>query len=98
MCVPGAMAATSAAMVIRNPADAARLPDGPTKTTTGVRALMIAVLISRVESTRPPGVRRLMTTTAALERSARSIAFLMYSTATGWMIPSISATIATGAL
>ncbi len=28
MCVPGAIAATSAAMVMRNPADAARLPDG----------------------------------------------------------------------
>ena len=38
MCVPGAIAATSAAIVIRKPADAARLPDGPTKTATGVLA------------------------------------------------------------
>ena len=55
MCVPGAIAATSAAIVIRKPADAARFPDGPTKTATGVRARMIALLMSRVESTRPPG-------------------------------------------
>ena len=38
MCVPGAIAATSAAIVIRKPADAAREPDGPTNTTTGVFA------------------------------------------------------------
>ena len=56
--VPGAMAATSAAMVMRKPADAARFPDGPTKTTTGTRDLMMALLISRVESTSPPGVRK----------------------------------------
>ena len=37
MLVPGAMAATSAATVMRNPADAARAPDGPTNTATGVR-------------------------------------------------------------
>ena len=55
MCVPGAIAATSAAMVMRNPADAARLPDGPTNTATGVFAAMIALLMSRVESSRPPG-------------------------------------------
>ena len=57
MCVPGAMAAMSAAMVIRNPADAARFPDGPTNTATGVFAWMMALLMSRVESTSPPGVR-----------------------------------------
>ena len=32
MCVPGAITATSAAMVMRKPADAARLPAGDTKT------------------------------------------------------------------
>ena len=36
MCVPGAIAATSAAIVRMKPADAARAPDGPTKTATGV--------------------------------------------------------------
>ena len=36
MCVAGAIAAISAAIVIRKPADAARLPEGPTNTATGV--------------------------------------------------------------
>ena len=73
MCVPGAIAAMSAAMVMRKPADAARLPDGPTKTATGVFALMIALLMSRVESSRPPGVRSVMTISAAFSASARAI-------------------------
>ncbi len=30
MCVPGAIAVTSAASAMMKPADAARLPDGPT--------------------------------------------------------------------
>ena len=37
MWVPGAMTATSAASVMMKPADAARPPAGPTKTTTGAR-------------------------------------------------------------
>jgi len=36
ICVPGAIAARSAAIVRRNPADAALAPDGPTKIATGV--------------------------------------------------------------
>ena len=47
------------------PADAARAPDGPTKTATGVRAVIIRETIARVESTRPPGVRSVNTTSAA---------------------------------
>ena len=70
MCVPGAMMATSAAMVSRNPAEAARDPDGPTKTATGVRAASIFVMMLRVESTRPPGVRSVKTTRAAPRASA----------------------------
>ena len=73
MCVPGDIAATSAAMVMRNPADAARLPEGETKTATGVFAWMMAVLISRVESTSPPGVRRKRTTRLAPAASASAI-------------------------
>ena len=83
MCVPGAMAATSAAMVIRKPADAARLPDGDTKTATGVFDWMMAVLMSRVESTRPPGVRSTMTSRSALAASACAIARRMYAVAIG---------------
>ena len=51
MCVPGAIAATSAAIVRMNPAEAARAPDGPTKTTTGARDVIIRDTMSagRVE-------------------------------------------------
>ena len=72
MWVPGAIAATSAAIVIRNPAEAARAPLGPTKTTTGVRDSMMLVLMSRVASTRPPGVRSTSTTRSAPAASAVS--------------------------
>src|SRR5205807_2143074 len=37
MCVPGAIAAMSAAMMSRNPADAARAPEGATKALTVAR-------------------------------------------------------------
>ena len=84
MCVPGAMAATSAAMVIRNPADAARLPDGPTNTATGVLADSMRDTMEWVESRRPPGVRSVNTRRAAPSRSARSIASIMNPADTGW--------------
>ena len=96
MCVPGAMTATSAAMVRMNPADAARAPDGPTNTTTGARDAIIRETMSRVESSRPPGVRRTITTTSAPAASAWVIASSMYSAAMGWMMPSSSATTAVG--
>jgi hypothetical protein len=41
MLVPGAMAKTSAAIPITKPAEAARAPDGPTNTATGVRQFSI---------------------------------------------------------
>ena len=50
------------------------VPDGPTNTATGVFAAMIALLMSRVESTRPPGVRSVKTTIAAPSASACSMA------------------------
>ena len=91
MCVPGAIATTSAAIARMKPADAARAPDGPTKTATGVRAASIRVTMARVESTRPPGVSRVKTTRAAPSRSARSIVSIMYSADTGWMMLSTRA-------
>ena len=91
MCVPGAIAATSAAIVRMKPADAARAPAGPTKIATGVLAAIIRVTMVRVESTRPPGVRSVKTTSAAPARSARSIVSIMYSAETGWMMLSTSA-------
>ena len=96
MCVPGAIAAMSAAMMSRNPADAARAPDGATKTATGVAAEIMRDTIARVESTRPPGVRRMKTISVAWAASAASMACVMYSAETGWMMPSTSATYTTG--
>src|SRR4051812_22880604 len=97
MCVPGAIAATSAAMVIRKPAEAARLPAGPTYTTTGVFAEMIALLMSRVASSSPPGVCSVKTMSAAPSASAFAIADRMNSDATGWMMPSTVAVSTMGA-
>ena len=98
MCVPGAMAATSAARVIRKPADAARAPDGATNTATGVLAASIRVTIVRVESTRPPGVSSTNTMSAARSASARLMASTMNSAETGWMSAFTSATRTSGAV
>ena len=85
------MAATSAAIVSKKPADAARAPEGAMKMTTGVFAASMCVMMSRVDSTRPPGVRSVKTTSAAPSRSARAIVSIMYSAETGWMMLSTSA-------
>jgi hypothetical protein len=68
------------------PADAARAPDGPTKTTTGARDVIIRDTMLRVESSRPPGVRKTRTTSSAPEVSATSMASMKYSAVIGWMI------------
>ena len=44
------------------PAEAARAPEGPTKTATGVRQLSILSTICRIELSRPPGVSIRITT------------------------------------
>jgi hypothetical protein len=90
------MAATSAAIVSTNPADAARAPDGATNTTTGARDVMMRETMVRVDSRSPPGVRSTKTTSAAFEPSASSMTPVMYSAAIGWMIPSSSATTTDG--
>src|SRR5437870_8891343 len=95
MWVPGAITATSAARTRMNPAEAARAPDGATYTTTGAREVIMRETIARVESTRPPGVRRMNRTTEAPVVSAWSIAVVRNSDAIGWMMPSYSATSAT---
>jgi hypothetical protein len=80
----------SAAIVMRKPADAARLPAGPTKIATGVFAAMIALLMARVESSRPPGVCSVKTISAAPSASAFAIADRMRRR-NRWMMPSTSA-------
>ena len=54
MCVPGAITATSAASMMRNPAEAARAP-GREYTTTGVREAIMRDTIVRVESSEAAG-------------------------------------------
>ena len=73
MLVPGAMAATSAASVIRTPADADRAPCGETYTATGTRLLRIACTISRIAESSPPGVSSSTTRSAASSSSARAM-------------------------
>ena len=91
MCVPGAIAATSAAITMRKPADAARAPPGATNTAIGVRAASIRATMVWVESTRPPGVRSVKISSDARSWSARSMADTMNSALTGWMMLSTSA-------
>src|ERR671910_634917 len=57
----------------------------------GVRALIIFVTMSRVASTRPPGVRNVKTTSAAFSASARAMVSIMNCADTGWMMLSTSA-------
>ncbi len=90
MFVPGAIAAMSAATVITKPAEAARAPDGPTKTATGVRQLSISSMIWRIELSRPPGVSIRITTSGACSASARSIACTTCAALTAWTTPSSS--------
>ena len=68
------MAATSAAMRMKNPAEAAWAPLGDTYTATGVRAPRMAVVISRVDVINPPAVSSSITSAAAPVRSASSTA------------------------
>src|SRR5688500_12038016 len=63
---------------------------------TGVRAMIIREMMARVESTRPPGVRSVKTTSAAWASSARLIVSIMYWAETGWMMLSTTAEYTTG--
>ncbi len=86
-----AITATSAASTRMKPADAARAPDGPTRTAMGVRATSMRLTMVCVDSTSPPGVRSVKTSSEAWSASARSMADTMNSADTGWMMPSTSA-------
>ena len=92
MCVPGAIAATSAASMSRKPADAARAPPGATNTAIGVRAASIAAddRLRRVDQ--PAGrAEREDEQRRRRSASARSMAETMNSAVTGWMMLSTSA-------
>ena len=90
MFVPGAMAATSATIVMRKPAEAARAPEGPTNTTTGVLQFNILSMILRIDTSNPPGVSRRRMTIGAPAASAASIAVTTCSALTAWTTPSSS--------
>jgi hypothetical protein len=47
-------------MVMKTPAEAARPPEGATKTMTGMAALVMSFTMSRMEVSRPPGVSSLI--------------------------------------
>ena len=64
--VPGAIAAIGHAVRMIAPADAARAPLGPTQQTTGTLGFEIALMIERIEESRPPGVSIRIRTAAAL--------------------------------
>ena len=97
MCVPGAIAATSAASVMRNPAEAARDPAGAMNTTTGARDATMRETIVRVESSSPPGRAQDEDDRHRAVRSARAMTSSTNSAAIGWMMPSYSATTTAGA-
>src|SRR5258708_3971244 len=88
MWVGGGIGGMWGGSVMRKPADAARFPAGPTDTATGVFAAMMALLMSGVAASRPPGVCSVNTIRAAPSASALAMADRMNSELTGWMIPS----------
>src|SRR5262245_30235168 len=71
--VPGAMAAMCAAYRMNVPALAARAPLGATNTTTGTGEARIALITSRIEVSRPPGVSTCTMTSSAPSFAARSM-------------------------
>ena len=56
MLVPGDIAATSAAITMNTPAEAARAPCGETQVITGVGATSRCWIMTRMLDSRPPGV------------------------------------------
>ena len=84
--VPGAMAATWAAIVIRTPAEAARAPLGATYTMTGTGEFRMDCTMSRIAVSRPPGVSNCRMTHAAPLEAASFTPLSMYSLITGLIV------------
>ena len=74
MLVPGAIAATCPASVMKVPAEAAQAPWGVTYTMTGSFAFSIAWMMSLVEASRPPGVSSSISTAIAPSASLCAMA------------------------
>ena len=86
--VPGAMAATWAAIVMKVPAEAALAPPGATYTATGTDEEIIALMMMRMEVSSPPGVSNCRTINSAPRVFASAIPLTMYSAVAGLMTPS----------
>src|SRR6266550_3695492 len=78
------------------PAEAARLPAGATKTTTGTSETRIRLMMSRIEASSPPGVSSRITSASRLSRSAFPMACTMTCAEMGWIAPSTVSTSMTG--
>ena len=96
MLVPGAITAKLAAAATKVPAEAALAPAGDTYTATGTCASRSRSTISRVESTRPPGVSKRMTASETPSSRALSSPRAMWAEDSGSMAPSISMTSTVG--
>jgi hypothetical protein len=87
MFVWGAIAATSAASVMKAPAEAPRAPSGEIQTTTGIGASMMSLMISRIEESSPPGVSRRMIARGASSSAASSSAEAIHFSVAGSTVP-----------
>jgi hypothetical protein len=94
--VSGAIAAKSPESRMKKPAEAARAPDGDTNVATGVFALTMPVVISRIDVMSPPGVEISITRSAARRSCASVIARATNPAAAGWISPSSRATRTSG--
>ena len=86
--MPGAIAATSADIRMKNPAEAARAPLGATQTMVGTFEPISVSEIWCIDSISPPGVSSSRTRARAPARSALATESATNSWATGWMIES----------
>ncbi len=87
--VPGDIAATSAEIKMKNPADAAREPEGVTYVTTGTEEWRMAPMISRMDESRPPGVSIVIRIRLACCVLAAVIPATIYSARIGSISPLI---------
>ena len=87
--VPGAIAATFAASVMKVPAEAALAPDGATYTITGNGAARIALTIFSAEFSSPPGVSSSITSALAPPAFADASESSMKDATAGLIEPSI---------
>jgi hypothetical protein len=88
MLVPGAIAATCAAIVMKTPAEPAPAPLGATYTITGIGAARRSFTTVRADVSRPPGVSSSISSAAAPSVFARSIASATYAATAGPIAPS----------